>query len=200
MEQSGSGRRVLVCFDFAYGYPVDFPAALQAATGKSDSDLPWLMVWQYLSEQIKDDERTLQGREPSNRSNRFEVANRINAAVLESLFDAGFYLEATYPIRSDETKGEGEFGSNAPAVVSEPAPRASKFVGRVDHARAPANLRPAKRVRLGRHPVPCIAAVSHTLDRSELRMTRKSSGFALARLLGLPDIIPAGKAIGAKRG
>lgn len=27
-------------------------------------------------------------------------------AVLESLFDAGFYLEATYPIRSDETKGE----------------------------------------------------------------------------------------------
>jgi DNA-directed RNA polymerase subunit RPC12/RpoP len=28
-------------------------------------------------------------------------------AVLESLFDAGFYLEATYPIRSDETHGEG---------------------------------------------------------------------------------------------
>lgn len=27
--------------------------------------------------------------------------------VLGSLFDAGFYLEATYPIRSDETKGEG---------------------------------------------------------------------------------------------
>jgi len=32
--------------------------------------------------------------------------------VLESLFEAGFYLEATYPIRSDETKGEsGQFGS-----------------------------------------------------------------------------------------
>jgi putative DNA methylase len=32
--------------------------------------------------------------------------------LLESLFDAGFYLEATYPIRSDETKGENaEFGS-----------------------------------------------------------------------------------------
>lgn len=28
-------------------------------------------------------------------------------AVLESLFRAGFYLEATYPIRSDQTKGEG---------------------------------------------------------------------------------------------
>ena len=32
-------------------------------------------------------------------------------AVLESLFNAGFILEATYPIRSDETKGDGEFGS-----------------------------------------------------------------------------------------
>jgi len=38
-------------------------------------------------------------------------------AVLESLFDAGYYLEATYPIRSDETKGEGSkpgtFGSQS---------------------------------------------------------------------------------------
>ncbi len=33
-------------------------------------------------------------------------------AVLESLFDAGFYLEATYPIRSDESKGDkAQFGS-----------------------------------------------------------------------------------------
>jgi putative DNA methylase len=33
-------------------------------------------------------------------------------AVLESLFDAGFYLEATYPIRSDETKGDNaQFGA-----------------------------------------------------------------------------------------
>lgn len=38
-------------------------------------------------------------------------------AVLESLFEAGYYLEATYPIRSDETKGEGSkpgtFGSQS---------------------------------------------------------------------------------------
>ena len=51
-----SKGRVLLCFDFAYGYPVDFAAALQAATGKSDRDLPWLAVWQYLSEHIKEDE------------------------------------------------------------------------------------------------------------------------------------------------
>lgn len=33
-------------------------------------------------------------------------------AVLESLFEAGFYLEATYPVRSDESKGDkAQFGS-----------------------------------------------------------------------------------------
>lgn len=32
-------------------------------------------------------------------------------SVLESLFDAGFYLQATYPIRSDESKGERAPGS-----------------------------------------------------------------------------------------
>jgi precorrin-8X/cobalt-precorrin-8 methylmutase len=76
-----SKRRVLLCFDFAYGHPVDFAAALQAATGKSDRVLPWLMVWRYLSEQIKEDEGTRPGAKPTNRSNRFEVANRINALL-----------------------------------------------------------------------------------------------------------------------
>jgi hypothetical protein len=78
-QQIEAKRRVLLCFDFAYGYPVDFAAALQAATGKSDRDLPWLLTWQYLSEQIKDDEGTAPGAKPNNRSNRFEVANQINA-------------------------------------------------------------------------------------------------------------------------
>jgi hypothetical protein len=32
-------------------------------------------------------------------------------SVLKSLFEAGFYLEATFPVRSDETKGDGAFGS-----------------------------------------------------------------------------------------
>ena len=30
--------------------------------------------------------------------------------VLESLFNSGYHLEATYPIRSDETKGQGAGG------------------------------------------------------------------------------------------
>jgi precorrin-8X/cobalt-precorrin-8 methylmutase len=76
-----SKQRVLLCFDFAYGYPVDFAPALQAATGKSDSELPWTAVWQYLSDHLKDDEDTAPGAKPSNRSNRFEVADRINALL-----------------------------------------------------------------------------------------------------------------------
>jgi hypothetical protein len=81
VKEVGSKRRVLICFDFAYGYPVDFPAALQAATGKSDRDLPWLVVWQYLSEHIKDDDGAAAGAKPNNRSNRFEVASQINALL-----------------------------------------------------------------------------------------------------------------------
>jgi precorrin-8X/cobalt-precorrin-8 methylmutase len=76
-----SKQRVLLCFDFAYGYPVDLAAALEAATGKWDLDLPWRLVWQYLSEHIKDDEGTRAGAKPNNRSNRFEVANQINALL-----------------------------------------------------------------------------------------------------------------------
>ena len=57
-------------FDFAYSYPVDFAAALQAETGMSDTDMPWLTVWQYLSEHIKDDEGMTPNTKPTNRSNR----------------------------------------------------------------------------------------------------------------------------------
>jgi hypothetical protein len=84
-EQVNKGRRVLVSFDFAYGYPRDFSAALQAATGKSDVTIPWLAVWQFLSDAIKDDEGTLPSRRPTNRSNRFEVANEINSLLSTSV-------------------------------------------------------------------------------------------------------------------
>jgi molybdopterin molybdotransferase len=89
LREIGANRRVLVCFDFAYGYPVDFAAALQAATGKSDRDLPWLIVWRYLSDAIKDDEGTAPRARPSNRSNRFEIANQINALLSPDPKSAG---------------------------------------------------------------------------------------------------------------
>jgi hypothetical protein len=91
-----SNLRVLVCFDFAYGYPRDFSAALQTATGKADSTLPWIAVWQYLSDAIKDDEGAVPHRKPTNGSNRFDVANKINSLLSSGPEAAGpFWCAST---------------------------------------------------------------------------------------------------------
>src|SRR6476620_4809736 len=80
-EQSRKMLRVLLCFDFAFGFPRDFSAALQTAPGKTDAALPWLATWQYLSDAIKDDVGTVLHRKPNNRSNRFDVANTIKSLL-----------------------------------------------------------------------------------------------------------------------
>jgi hypothetical protein len=85
------GHRALLCFDFAYGYPRDFAAALQAATAGADDILPWLAVWEFLRNEINDDEGTAFDRKPSNRSNRFEVANKVNSLLSESADSCGPY-------------------------------------------------------------------------------------------------------------
>jgi hypothetical protein len=58
------------------------------------------MVWQYLSGQIKDDEGRALGAKPNNRSNRFEVANQMNALLSPDPKVAGPFwsasLEAAY--------------------------------------------------------------------------------------------------------
>jgi precorrin-8X/cobalt-precorrin-8 methylmutase len=72
-------RRVLFCADFGYGYPAGFASSL--STSVSGEVPPWRVVWQYLKNHIQDDLATKPGRQPTNRSNRFEVASAINAAV-----------------------------------------------------------------------------------------------------------------------
>ncbi len=71
--------RVLLCADFGYGYPAGFASLLPKSV--SDKLPPWRIVWQYLREYVQDDLGTKPCRQPTNRSNRFEVANAINAAV-----------------------------------------------------------------------------------------------------------------------
>ena len=94
--QSSEGRRTLLCFDFAYAFPRDFAAALQAATGAADHTLPWLAVWEFLRSEIIDDEGTTSDRKPSNRSNRFEVANKVNSLLSESADSCGpFWCAST---------------------------------------------------------------------------------------------------------
>ena len=87
--------RVLLCADFGYGYPAGFASLL--ASSVSDTLPPWRIVWQYLSDRVKDDLGP--GQQPTNRNNRFEVASTINAAVAGAssqgpfwcLFKAGSY-------------------------------------------------------------------------------------------------------------
>ena len=71
--------RVLLCADFGYGYPAGFASLLAKS---SFSKLPpWRIVWQYLRQHVQDDRGTKPGQRPTNRSNRFEIASAINAAV-----------------------------------------------------------------------------------------------------------------------
>ena len=47
LKEIASGHRVFVGFDFAYGYPVDFAAALQAPRGShlvAHSRPPWASI------------------------------------------------------------------------------------------------------------------------------------------------------------
>jgi precorrin-8X/cobalt-precorrin-8 methylmutase len=82
-------NRILVCADFAYGYPAGFASLLPQATG--DAVPPWRRVWQYLKQRLQDDLSTRPGRKPSNCSNRFEVASAINAAVAGAASDGPFW-------------------------------------------------------------------------------------------------------------
>jgi hypothetical protein len=60
-------RRVLIGFDFPFGYPVGFAPSLSLDGGGP----PWRRLWEELARSITDDER--------NESNRFEVAAVLNA-------------------------------------------------------------------------------------------------------------------------
>jgi precorrin-8X/cobalt-precorrin-8 methylmutase len=72
-------ERVLVCADFGYGYPAGLASLLPKPAGAALQ--PWRVVWTYLKERLQDDLGTKPGRKPTNRSNRFDVANAINAAA-----------------------------------------------------------------------------------------------------------------------
>ena len=89
--------RVLLSADFGYGYPAGFSSLLPKSVPGELS--PWRAVWQYLRQYVQDDLGTRPGRQPTNRSNRFEVASAINtiASIPNSpgpfwcLFKAGGY-------------------------------------------------------------------------------------------------------------
>ena len=68
---------MLLCADFGYGYPAGFASLLPNSV--PDDLSPWRIVWEYLKNSVQDDLGTTPGRQPTNRSNRFEVASAINS-------------------------------------------------------------------------------------------------------------------------
>jgi len=67
------GERVLIGFDFPYGYPQGFAAAL-GLEGPA-----WNAIWRYLAGNVQDASRT-------NENNRFEVASGMNARLVPHAF------------------------------------------------------------------------------------------------------------------
>ena len=87
-------QRVLVCFDFAYGYPENFSTALRASTELTGKG--WEIVWRHLHDKVHDD--IGRGRQATNRSNRFEVADELNALMMPC--DAAGPFWSAYPPRT----------------------------------------------------------------------------------------------------
>ncbi len=76
----GSAKgRVLLSADFGYGYPAGFASLLPKPVSRELP--PWRIVWQYLKKHVQDDLGTGPARQPTNRSNRFEVASAINTVA-----------------------------------------------------------------------------------------------------------------------
>jgi hypothetical protein len=67
LRHMSRGMRVFLGFDFAYGYPAGFAAAL----GLDAEFLPWRSIWEELSRLVSDGD--------DNSNNRFEAAARLNA-------------------------------------------------------------------------------------------------------------------------
>jgi hypothetical protein len=72
LQDMANKRRVLIGFDFPYGYPSGWAKALGL------SGTPWLAIWNELSNRITDDE--------SNRNNRFQVAAELNRRASKAPF------------------------------------------------------------------------------------------------------------------
>jgi precorrin-8X/cobalt-precorrin-8 methylmutase len=71
-------ERVLVGFDFSFGYPAGFAAAL---TGRSEAD--WADVWRWMAQHLTDDDQ--------NRNNRLDAMAQVNAQLQAAVGTAPFW-------------------------------------------------------------------------------------------------------------
>lgn len=74
---TAQGLRVLVGFDFPYGYPRGFATALGLPTGVA----PWAATWNLLASELKDGAR--------NENNRWRVASELNKTLMPAATPVG---------------------------------------------------------------------------------------------------------------
>jgi hypothetical protein len=96
------GLRVLVGFDFAYGYPRGLADALGLPLGPA----PWARTWHLLASRIKDDAK--------NKNNRWHVASDLNKTLMPASHPVGPFWNcpanaATATLRSSMQAGNLAF-------------------------------------------------------------------------------------------
>jgi len=74
--------RALACFDFGFAFPRGLASHLSIPNPNCQL---WQRVWNYLETHMEDDIGTRVGRRPSNRSNRFEVADNLNLLICQDI-------------------------------------------------------------------------------------------------------------------
>jgi hypothetical protein len=80
-EENQNGR-ALACFDFGFAFPRGLASHLPIPWPGCQL---WHRVWNYLETNIEDDIGTRVGRRPSNRSNRFDVADHLNLLIQQDI-------------------------------------------------------------------------------------------------------------------
>lgn len=66
LDWKNSGKRILMGFDFAFGYPSGFAKACFPKA----QQMPWSITWEWLNDHLRDDSK--------NKNNRWEVAEKLN--------------------------------------------------------------------------------------------------------------------------
>lgn len=110
------GRRVLVGFDFSFGYPAGFAADAGLA-----GDAPWRALWQHLATHLTDDER--------NRNNRWQVAAALNARLADNRFWGVPPARASAHLTSRRPPGPGPLSLRATEVALRSATGRRPFPG-----------------------------------------------------------------------
>ena len=99
LRHRAAGRRVMAGFDFAFGYPRGFAAALGLTGGAA----PWWQTWCALAQMVKD--------EPDNANNRWTVAAELNRQVGRA--PGPFWCCPTSAARPELCVGKGRFPHGA---------------------------------------------------------------------------------------